>query len=597
MASPITHKEIRSTPWREAPLRERTEIVLDADFAQIRPALLRLTGWCAARGMEAEALHALETAVAEALNNAVEHGSADAAVDLATVILRWEWSRSWIAVEVVDGSLFLPELPAMLPANTLEERGRGCFLMHRLVTTVTHELRAEGHAVILRKEVGLPREPQGHAETAEILEAMAEELADSYENRAALFSFAEKLATAERFEGFVDAGLKRLRELVGADLGCLRLRTAHGLDLHAAERSTAEGAPGGFGPPLPFHLPEGLACAEWRVLRQNREETIEDCATLAWDDPLRRAGRMVFAVPVAFRDEVFGVLSIGRAQPGAYFTAGQIGLARGMADFIGIARKNALLQQEREERRREERDLEIAAEIQRSLFPAVFPAHDRFEVFGVSHSAFEVGGDYFDALALADGSLLLVVADVMGKGLPAALLANVFRTALHARIDLATRPAALLNEINRLIARDLGTLGTFITAQAAHLSADGSRVELASAGHCPALRFNRAAGRIDPLGGEGPPLGVFADAGITERTCFLAPGDTLLLLTDGLYEVRDPAGRMLDFEGVMHYLLDASVELRPEALCGGLFRFLDRYAGGRPSTDDQTVLAAMPRCR
>ena len=575
------------------PSEERRELVIQPDFLQVRSALAELRSFCAARGLPLELWQSLEIAVAEALNNAVEHGCGGLPAEQAAVILRWRWQGEWLEIEVIDPGHFQPnpqEGGGDSVPDSLAERGRGAFLMRQMVDHVIHELCLEGHATRLRKNVGLalflpPPVASASPLFPSVLDAMSEELANCYENLNALFYFAERLATAEAFQQFIDEALRRLRTLVEGDDAYLRLVGGEGLDLHD----------GGEAPPwAPRRIPAAFGCVEWRVVRTNSEATLDDCGALDPADPLHRPGWIAFCTPIFFRQEVIGLLCVARRRGGDYFTAGQLGLMRVVAEFLGIAHRNALLQRQRELQLRAARELEIASEIQRSLLPRHFPAHARYEIFGCSESALEVGGDYFNAIELSDGAVLFVIADVMGKGLPAALLATIFRTAVHARLDFAARPAELLHQVNRQLFAELSALDIFITAQLAWLSPDGLRLELASAGHCPALRLNRAEGRIEPLWSEGLPLGILRDPLIDSRTFTLGADDSLVFMTDGIYEVADSRHRLLDFEGIMHYLfLHGPAE--PRRLCRDLLEFIRLYAGNGPAADDQTLLIAAPR--
>ena len=215
---------------------------------------------------------------------------------------------------------------------------------------------------------------------------------------------------------------------------------------------------------------------------------------------------------------------------------------RTIAEYLGIARTTMLLQQQREEEQRAIRELEIAAEIQQSLVPKSFPSNPRARVFGVSQAAFKVGGDYVDALSIGDGDILIAIADVMGKGMPAALLATILRTSLRARLDLADDPGLLLGEINRQISADLARLDSFITAQVAYFSPDSQELLFANAGHCPLLKYAAGSDKGEQFRGGGVPLGVLSGEHYTTHRVPVGPGDRFLLLTDGIYEAESPAG-------------------------------------------------------
>ncbi len=144
-----------------------------------------------------------------------------------------------------------------------------------------------------------------------------------------------------------------------------------------------------------------------------------------------------------FQSRQLGVCVIARRTYDAFFTAGQIALARTTAEFLGIACANAELQAQRLAQLRVERELEIAAQIQQSLVPKEFPVRPDWRIHGLCVNAQEAGGDFFDVPEVP-GGVLLVIADVMGKGVSAALLAVVLRTAVRAHAPLAANPGELL---------------------------------------------------------------------------------------------------------------------------------------------------------
>jgi len=272
-----------------------------------------------------------------------------------------------------------------------------------------------------------------------------------------------------------------------------------------------------------------------------------------------------------------------------FFSAGQLGLIRFVAEFLGIVWTTHKLQEQRELQQRTSRELEIAATIQSSLLPRTLPSNAVFRLDGICQSAREVGGDFYDALEVGADGILLVIADVMGKGVPAALLATTLRTAIHARMDLAEDPGRLLTEVNRQIANDLSRLDMFITAQVAYLSKRERVFRLANAGHCPLLHYRADLERVEPVEGNGIPLGVMDGFQYEALPQAIEPGDFLILLTDGLYEVENGEGRML---GLDLLAAQAGVLARGNrsAFCRGILNFVLEYSGGRVASDDRTLL-------
>ena len=132
-------------------------------------------------------------------------------------------------------------------------------------------------------------------------------------------------------------------------------------------------------------------------------------------------------------------------------------------------------------------ELEIARGIQQSLLPRTFPKLRGFEISGFCLSARQVGGDFYDVIAPEPGKALLVVADVMGKGIPAALFGATLHTLIRAAVESTFQPAALLKRVNRLIFDDLSRVDMFITASVALVDTFEETISVANAGHCPLL--------------------------------------------------------------------------------------------------------------
>jgi sigma-B regulation protein RsbU (phosphoserine phosphatase) len=185
-------------------------------------------------------------------------------------------------------------------------------------------------------------------------------------------------------------------------------------------------------------------------------------------------------------------------------------------------------------------EMQSAQEVQKVLIPAEIPSVPGFSLACVYRPAGEVGGDFFQAVPIAAGGVLLVIGDVSGKGMPAAmtvsLLVGTFRTLAH----YTQEPAAILAAMNqRMLAR---SQGGFTTCLCAHVAANGV-VTFANAGH-PAPYCNRDEIKLD----SGLPLGLAADTTYSETTLELAPGDTLTFVSDGVVEARNASGELFGFE-------------------------------------------------
>jgi sigma-B regulation protein RsbU (phosphoserine phosphatase) len=178
--------------------------------------------------------------------------------------------------------------------------------------------------------------------------------------------------------------------------------------------------------------------------------------------------------------------------------------------------------------------------IQRALMPATLPATDHFEVVGAWHPAGTLGGDTYDAFRFAPEVIGLSIADIAGKGLPAALLMSSLQSAVRAFALDAALPETVCASVNRLLCGQM-IAGRFATHVYLRLDAGRGELAYANAGHNPPL-LGRANGEVVPLGASGTVLGVFPEAEYRSASLPLRPGDRLVLYTDGITEARNPDG-------------------------------------------------------
>ncbi|MFP5259383.1 MAG: PP2C family protein-serine/threonine phosphatase, partial [Acidobacteriota bacterium] len=237
----------------------------------------------------------------------------------------------------------------------------------------------------------------------------------------------------------------------------------------------------------------------------------------------------------------------------------------------------------------------LASEIQRSLLPAKPPTVPGLELAAVCRYCDETGGDYFDFLPFDGqkaGLVGLVVGDVTGHGLEAALLMTTARALIRPRAAAPGTPGEVLADVNRELARDTMGSGRFMTLFYLELDPAGRAAAYARAGHDPALRHDPATGRTTELTCRGMILGASDDARYeTGRVSGLAPGEILLIGSDGLWEARNAADEMFGKQRTREVLADAAPH-GPQAVCDALMAALDAFRGAVPLADDVTLLAA-----
>ena len=262
--------------------------------------------------------------------------------------------------------------------------------------------------------------------------------------------------------------------------------------------------------------------------------------------------------------------------------------------FLGLALA-ATFYRRVEDRVRADQDLRLARRIQSSFLPTEFPALPGYDVHAVNVASREVSGDFYDVVPEGDGRLLLAIADVSGKGVPAALLTSMLQASLRTQAGGAAPVAGILATINALLLQQ-HAVGRFATFFLARLEAASGRLAYCNAGHNPPL-LRRASGAIEPLEVGGTVVGILPESHWDEGAVELRPGDRLVFYTDGITEAAGPGGGMFGDER----LRDLVGALPPEmSSCDAAERLIaevDRFTGGSEPDDDRTLLLLRVRGR
>ncbi|MEO8572059.1 MAG: PP2C family protein-serine/threonine phosphatase [Chloroflexota bacterium] len=249
-----------------------------------------------------------------------------------------------------------------------------------------------------------------------------------------------------------------------------------------------------------------------------------------------------------------------------------------------------------EQHRRIDDELALGRRLQRSFLTMVAPDVPGYEIASHYEQANEVGGDFFDLFRLLRRGrpLSVVVADVTGKGVAAALLMAFARPLIHAAIDNAARAADALERANRVLRERRASL--FITALCGTLSLNSGRLRLANAGHESPLLIPHDGSPTRAIESSGSLLGVFPSLGLAETVTDLAPGDVVVFYTDGVTDARSTAGERFN-EG----RLLAAIEMSRAGTAGDIVdeisAAVDRFQAGTPAADDVTVVAIGRRAR
>ncbi len=234
-------------------------------------------------------------------------------------------------------------------------------------------------------------------------------------------------------------------------------------------------------------------------------------------------------------------------------------------------------------------ELGVAAQMQDSILPKVFPKHPRYDLYAWMTPAKEVGGDFYDFFPVADGKTAAVIADVSGKGVPAALFMMVSRTLVKGSALGEREPEKCITEVNRLLCEQ-NTESMFVTVFYAVLDPASGILEYVNGGHnLPCLV--KSSGEVEWLSSDtGIVLGVLDDFPYRQHAIQLEEGDAVFFYTDGVTEAMDEAGNQFGDDALLEVLRKAA-DSGPDEMTRAVVDAVHEHAGGAPQSDDLTCLA------
>jgi sigma-B regulation protein RsbU (phosphoserine phosphatase) len=267
----------------------------------------------------------------------------------------------------------------------------------------------------------------------------------------------------------------------------------------------------------------------------------------------------------------------------------------GLASFLVVGflvtliakQRDRLATEVRKQRDAYERDLVLAAQVQRRVLPAP-PTLPGYEVAAVMHPARLLGGDYYDFFEISEDVVDVVIADVSGKGAAASLLMPSLALALRSRARELSGPAAIVKDLDESL-KQITDGGTFVTIFYARLHAASKTLEYASGGHNPPLLVRATTGVSSWLDEAGPIVGILPDAQFSNTVVPLERGDILTLFTDGVTEQENVQGEEFSMDRLRSVVLSKEKE-SANATVAGIADAVSAYAGARPQADDLTVV-------
>lgn len=299
----------------------------------------------------------------------------------------------------------------------------------------------------------------------------------------------------------------------------------------------------------------------------------------------------IMAVPLPVKGENLGVLYVDSTVQAKEFTKADFAVFNALGAMVAVALQNAQLLAERAEKERMARDLDVARSIQQSLFPKDIENPPGFQIAALGRSCEEVSGDYYDVIPLSGGRIALVVGDVSGHGLGPSIFMAQTRALIHSLLHTHPGPRQVMESLNAFLERDM-PIHSFMTLFLGVLDPAMRTLTYVSAGHNPPLVVRASGNGIEELEATGPLLGV-VNAATYEvgETTPLAPGDVVLLYTDGIFEAHNPQDEIYGEDRLRDSLAQhAAHGGGAQEVMDGVLADLFAFCEGRPHDDDVTSL-------
>jgi serine phosphatase RsbU (regulator of sigma subunit)/ligand-binding sensor protein len=295
----------------------------------------------------------------------------------------------------------------------------------------------------------------------------------------------------------------------------------------------------------------------------------------------------VLSVALVSQKKAIGIIHAYSCKPHE-FTEEQIALLRAIANQAVIAIENAKLYEESLEMHRMEQELSLASEVQFQLLPHKFPKVEGFEIAAdCIFCRHGIGGDFYDFIPISPRHLGIVIADVVGKGVPGAILMAETRAALRAQVENINHPDEIIERVNQTLHRDTRPT-EYVTLFYCRLNTIHKTLHYTNAGHNPPVLVRN--GELTLLDKGGPILGFIEDVEYEEGKIALAPGDLLFLYTDGITEVKPIGGNEMFTDERLHKILRENARMGANEIKEKVLSEVHEFIGGDPLDDDLTML-------
>jgi sigma-B regulation protein RsbU (phosphoserine phosphatase) len=293
-------------------------------------------------------------------------------------------------------------------------------------------------------------------------------------------------------------------------------------------------------------------------------------------------------VPMHIQNSVKGFIFLGEKLDKSSYQAHNLEFLATLSNMAMIALENARLIIETIEKKRMEEELNLARSIQQRLLPDQMPVIQGYDVDGYNMPSRQVGGDYFDIIPLSDSEYIFTIADVSGKGIPAAIIMSNLQAALHTLVSEQYPLNEVTAKLNNLIFKNT-TIEKFITFFIMKLNIMSGDFEYVNAGHNAPIHFS-SADAVENLDKGGIILGIMANMSYETGLGIMNPGDCLTLFTDGLTEAMDDEGVEFEEKRVIDFFGSSFKELSAAELNKKMYQVVFDFGGDPTRSDDFTIL-------
>jgi len=316
-------------------------------------------------------------------------------------------------------------------------------------------------------------------------------------------------------------------------------------------------------------------------------DTLADTRFKAQESILKLNIHSAMCVPLWNNRDIIGIIYTDRTSLPKPFSQADLRLLTLMSNLAAVKIENARAIEISMEIQKMEKELQLASNIQKDLLPKINPSSEIFDIAGANIPCQQVGGDYYDFIQIEPGHLGITIADVSGKGVASSLLMASLRAALHSELHSGYGLEKMAGKLNSFVHRTTN-INSFITFFFCDLDENTGELSYINAGHNPPIILTKK-GKIKHLESSGLCLGMFPDTQYESRAITLAPGDILLLFTDGFTESRNKDNQDYQETGLLK-ALKTNKDKPAQELLDTLYSELDKFCEGTDPMDDRTLV-------